>query len=90
MQSGPDSRLPEAWTQPVPAALGLGPPEWRWIEMVSPLAAGTHGVARDHAVAAAGTLGHEALVAGRIVGKVAGDGPSARWARQCLGLDTDP
>ena len=24
LQSGPDPRLPEAWTQPVPAALGLG------------------------------------------------------------------
>ena len=48
------------------------------------------GAARDHAVAAAGTLGHEALVAERIAGNVAGDGPAARWVRQCLGLDTDP
>ena len=42
------------------------------------------GAARDHAVAAAGTLGHEALVAERIAGNVAGDGPAARWVRQCL------
>lgn len=48
------------------------------------------GAARDHAVASAGTLGHEALVTERIAGNVAGDGPAARWLRQCLGLDTDP
>ena len=48
------------------------------------------GAARDHAVAAAGTLGPGTHVAERIAGNVAGIGPAARWVRQCLGLDTDP
>ena len=48
------------------------------------------GAARDHAVAAAGTLGQEAHVGRLIAGNAAGDGPAARWVRQCLGLDTDP
>ena len=49
------------------------------------------GAARDHAAAAAaGTLGPGTLVSERIADSVAGDGPAARWVRQCLGLDTDP
>ena len=44
--------------------------------------------ARDHAVAAAQTLGTGADVGGRIASGVAGDGPAARWVRQCLGFDT--
>lgn len=47
------------------------------------------GAARDHAAAAAGTLGPGTLVSERIADSVAGDGPAARWVRQCLGLDTD-
>ena len=46
------------------------------------------GAARDHAVAAAETLGVGALVSQRIADNVAGNGPSARWVRQCLGLET--
>ena len=48
------------------------------------------GAARDHAAAAAETLGPGTHVSERIVGNVAGDGPAARWVRQCLGLDTAP
>ena len=48
------------------------------------------GAARDHAVAAAGTLGPGTHVSGRIAGNVAGDGPAARWVRQCIGLDPGP
>ena len=48
------------------------------------------GAARDHAAAAAGALGLGTLVSERIADSVAGDGPAARWVRQCLGLDTDP
>jgi hypothetical protein len=43
--------------------------------------------ARDHAVAAAETLGLGAVASARIAENVAGHGASARWARQCLGLD---
>jgi hypothetical protein len=45
--------------------------------------------ARDHAFAAAEALGLGALVHARIADSVAGDGSSARWARQCLGLGAD-
>ena len=45
------------------------------------------GAARDHAVAAAGTLGPAGRISERIAGNVEGDGPAARWVRQCLGLD---
>ena len=48
------------------------------------------GAARDHAVAAAGTLGSGAHVSERIAGSVAGDGTAASWVRQCLGIGTDP
>ena len=48
------------------------------------------GAARDHAVAAAGTLGPGTHVGERVAGNVAGDGPAARWVRQCIGLDTGP
>ena len=46
--------------------------------------------ARDHAVAATGTLGPGTHVSERVACNVAGDGPAARWLRQCSGLDTDP
>ena len=46
------------------------------------------GAARDHAAAAAGTLGTGSHVSERIAGNVAGDGTAARWVRQCLGLGT--
>ena len=46
--------------------------------------------ARDHAVAAAGTLGSGAHVSERIAANVAGDGTAARWVRQCLGIGTGP
>jgi hypothetical protein len=45
--------------------------------------------AGDHAAAAAAALGAEVLVRERIAASVAGDGPAARWARQCLGFDAD-
>jgi hypothetical protein len=45
--------------------------------------------ARDHARAAAEALGVGALVDARIADNVAGEGTSARWARQCLGLGAD-
>lgn len=48
------------------------------------------GAARDHAVAAAGTLGSGAHVSERIAANVAGDGTAARWVRQCLGIGTGP
>jgi len=48
------------------------------------------GAARDHAVAAAETLGPETHVSERIASNVIGDGTAARWVRQCLGLDTGP
>ena len=44
--------------------------------------------ARDHALAAAESLGLGAVASARIAENVAGHGASARWARQCLGLDT--
>jgi hypothetical protein len=44
------------------------------------------GAARDHAAAAAGTLGPGAQVSERIARNVEGDGPSARWVRLCLGI----
>jgi hypothetical protein len=44
--------------------------------------------AGDHAAAAAATLEVEgAFVRDRIAANVAGDGPTARWVRQCLRLD---
>ena len=43
--------------------------------------------ARDHALAAGETLGLGALVGARIADDVAGDSPTARWVRQCLGLE---
>jgi len=43
--------------------------------------------ARDHALAAAETLGLGAVASARIAESVAGHGASARWVRQCLGLD---
>ena len=43
--------------------------------------------ASDYAAAAAAVLGTEALGRERIAESVAGDGPAARWARQCLGFD---
>jgi hypothetical protein len=43
--------------------------------------------ARDHALAAAETLGLGAVASVRIAESVAGHGASARWVRQCLGLD---
>jgi hypothetical protein len=43
--------------------------------------------ARDHALAAAETLGLDAAASARIDESVAGDGASARWVRECLGLD---
>jgi hypothetical protein len=43
--------------------------------------------AGDHAAAAAAALGTGALVRERIAANVAGDGPAARWTRQCLGFD---
>ena len=46
------------------------------------------GAARNHALAAAVTLELGALVGERIADNVAGDGPAARWVRQCLGLET--
>jgi len=46
------------------------------------------GAARDHAVAAAATLGSAGRISERIAGNVEGDGPAARWVRQCLELDT--
>lgn len=49
VKQGPVPQLPEAWIQPVPAAMGLGLPKWRWIETVRPLAAGAHRLA--HAAA---------------------------------------
>ena len=48
------------------------------------------GAARNHALAAAVTLELGALVGERIADNVAGDGPAARWVRQCLGLETGP
>ena len=48
------------------------------------------GAARDHAVAAAATVGPGAQVSERIAGSVAGDAPAARWVRQQLGLDASP
>ena len=45
--------------------------------------------ARDHALAAAETLGVGALVTVRIADNVAGNSSSARWARQCLELGKD-
>ena len=48
------------------------------------------GAARDHAVAAAGTLESGAHVSERIAANVAGDGTAARWVRQCLGIGTGP
>jgi hypothetical protein len=48
------------------------------------------GAARDHAAAAAAALGAATPVSERIADSVAGDGPAARWVRQCLGLDSDP
>lgn len=42
--------------------------------------------ARDHALAAAGTLGLAGGAGGRIAEQVGGHGPSALWVRQCLGL----
>lgn len=41
--------------------------------------------ARDHALAAAATLGVSALASERIAENVAGYGSSARWVSQCLG-----
>ena len=46
------------------------------------------GAARHQALAAAETLALGALVGERIADNVAGDGPAARWVRQCLGLET--
>ena len=46
------------------------------------------GAARDHAAAAAGTLGPGTHVNERIAGSVADDGPAARRVRQCLGDST--
>ena len=46
------------------------------------------GAARDHAIAAAATLDPGARISERIAGNVEGDGPAARWVRQCLGLDS--
>jgi hypothetical protein len=43
--------------------------------------------ARDHALAAAQTLGVGASMNARIAAEVAGPGASARWVRQCLGID---
>ena len=43
--------------------------------------------ARDHALAAAETLGLGTVASARIAESVAGHGASARWVRQCLGLD---
>ena len=43
--------------------------------------------ARDHALAAAETLGLGAVARARIAESVAGQGASVRWVRQCLGLD---
>ena len=48
------------------------------------------GAARDHAAAAAGMLRPGTLVSERIAESVAGDGPAAKWVRQCLGIDTGP
>jgi len=45
--------------------------------------------AGGHAAAAAAALGAGGLVRERIAANVAGDGPAARWARQCLGFDAD-
>ncbi len=46
------------------------------------------GAARDHATAAAETLGTGSHVSERVASNVAGDGATARWVRQCLGLGT--
>jgi len=46
------------------------------------------GAARDHAVAAAATLGSAGRISERIAGNVEGDAPAARWVRLCLGIDT--
>jgi len=43
--------------------------------------------ARGHALAAAETLGLGAGMNARIAAEVAGPGASARWVRQCLGID---
>jgi hypothetical protein len=43
--------------------------------------------ARAHAAAAAQALGVGALVRERIAASVAGDGPAAKWVRQCLDFD---
>ena len=50
------------------------------------------GAARDHAVAAAAAaiLEPGTRISERIAAHVEGDGPAARWVRQCLGLDTVP
>ena len=50
---------------------------------------GTHVCdARDHALAAAESLGLGAVARERIARQVAGPGASTLWVRQCLGLDT--
>jgi hypothetical protein len=43
--------------------------------------------ARDHALAAAASLGVSALASERVAENAAGNGSSARWVRQCLGLE---
>jgi len=43
--------------------------------------------ARDHAFAAAATLGVGALASERVAESAAGNRSSARWVRQCLGLE---
>jgi len=48
------------------------------------------GAAREHAAAAAETLGAGAHLGERIAVNVAGEGTAARWVRQCLGLDRAP
>ena len=48
------------------------------------------GAARDHAVAAAAILEPGTRISERIAANVEGDGPAARWVRQCLELDTVP
>ena len=48
------------------------------------------GAARDHVVAVAANLMSGTRISERIAGNVEGNGPAARWVRQCLGPDTDP
>ena len=48
------------------------------------------GAAREHAAAAARTLGAGAHISERIAANVAGEGTAARWVRQCLGLCRAP